>query len=503
MKRPCILALDQGTTNSKALLVDAAGSVVASASRPLGVSYPQPGWVEQDAHALWSTLAEAVDECLSQAEVEVIAVGVTNQRETVLMWDRSTGEPLGPAVIWQCRRSAPFCHELTEQGLEPWLRRRTGLTIDPLFSASKMRWLLDTIPGARAKAEAGEICLGTVDSWTLWNLTGGAVHRCDYSNASRTQLFNLHHLGWDDELLALFGVPAAALPEPCPSSGLFGQTVAVGALPAGIPVGALIGDSHAALFGHAGFEAGTVKATYGTGSSLMTPIPAPVFSERGLSTTVAWARGEVTYALEGNISVTGAAVQWAAQMLGIDSAEGVAALAGQVEHTGGVYLVPAFVGLGAPHWNEAARGTLTGLTRGSGPAHLARATVESIAYQVRDVFDVMRAEAGVPLQRLLADGGASRNDMLMQFQADIIGQPVVRRLSHDVAALGAAYLAGLAVGFWASEAEIAGLPRPSSRFDPQMGEAERDELYSGWQRAVARAILDAQSPNLPISPHKG
>lgn len=488
MKRPCILALDQGTTNSKALLVDAEGSVVASASRPLGVNYPQPGWVEQDAHALWSTLAEAVDECLVHAEVEVIAVGVTNQRETVLMWDRSTGQPLGPAVIWQCRRSAPFCHELSEQGLEPWLRRRTGLTVDPLFSASKMRWLLDTIPGARIRAEAGEICIGTVDSWALWNLTGGAVHRCDYSNASRTQLFNLHDLRWDEELLALFGVPAAALPEPCPSSGVFGRTVAIGALPAGIPVGALSGDSHAALFGHAGFEAGTVKATYGTGSSLMTPIPAPVFSERGLSTTIAWAREEVTYALEGNISVTGAAVQWAAQMLGIDSSEGVAALARQVESTGGVYLVPAFVGLGAPHWNEAARGILTGLTRGSGPAHLARATVESIAYQVRDVFDVMDAEAGVPLRRLLADGGASRNDMLMQFQADIIGRPVVRRLSHDVAALGAAYLAGLAVGFWASEAEIAALPRPSSRFDPQMDEAERRELYSGWQRAVARAI---------------
>jgi glycerol kinase len=489
MKRPCILALDQGTTNSKALLVDREGHVVATASRALGVDYPQPGWVEQDAHALWSTLVEAVDECLARAEdVDVIAVGVTNQRETVLLWDRATGQPLGPCVIWQCRRSAPFCHELAEQGLEPWLRRRTGLTVDPLFSASKMRWLLDNVAGARTRAEAGELCIGTVDSWVLWNLTGGAVHACDYSNASRTQLFNLQDLRWDEELLALFGVPAAALPTPCPSSQVYGQTVASGWLPAGIPIGALIGDSHAALFGHAGFEAGTVKATYGTGTSLMTPIPAPVFSERGLSTTIAWAREEVTYALEGNISVTGAAVQWAEQLLGLESAEAVAALARQAESTGGVYLVPAFVGLGAPHWNEAARGTITGLTRGSGPAQLARATVESIAYQVRDVFDVMDAEAGVPLQRLLADGGASRNDMLMQFQADIIGRPVVRRISHDVAALGAAYLAGLAAGFWASEAEIAALPRPSSRFDPQMGEADRHDLYTGWQRAVARAI---------------
>ncbi len=428
MKRPCILALDQGTTNSKALLVDAEGRIVATASQALNVDYPQPGWVEQDARALWSTLSAAVDECLSRADdVEVIAVGVSNQRETVLMWDRATGQPLGPCVIWQCRRSAPFCHDLAEQGLEGWLRRRTGLTIDPLFSASKMRWLLDNVPGARQRAEAGAICFGTVDSWVLWNLTGGALHRCDYSNASRTQLFNLHDLRWDDELLALFGVPAPALPTPCPSSQIFAQTVAIGALPAGIPVGALIGDSHAALFGHAGFEAGTVKATYGTGTSLMTPIPAPVFSERGLSTTIAWAREDVTYALEGNISVTGAAVQWVAHLLGLDSAEAVAALSQETESSGGVYLVPAFVGLGAPHWREAARGTITGLTRGSGPAHLARATVESIAYQVRDVFDVMDAEAGVPLQRLLADGGASRNDMLMQFQADIIDRPVVRR----------------------------------------------------------------------------
>ncbi|MCB0116904.1 MAG: glycerol kinase GlpK [Caldilineaceae bacterium] len=488
MRRPCILALDQGTTNSKAVLVDQAGEIVATASRAVAVNYPQPGWVEQDALALWSTLREAVDDCLSQPDVDVVGVGVSNQRETVLMWDRTTGEPLGPAVIWQCRRSAPFCHDLAQRGLEPWLRRRTGLTIDPLFSASKMRWLLDNVPGARTKAEAGDVCLGTVDSWVLWNLTGGAVHRCDFSNASRTQLFNLETLRWDDELLALFGIPAAALPELGPSSQIFGRTAAIGALPADIPVGALIGDSHAALFGHAGFEPGTVKATYGTGTSLMTPIPAPVFSERGLSTTIAWARQDVTYALEGNISVTGAAVQWTAQLLGLENAEAVAALARQVENSGGVYLVPAFVGLGAPHWHEAARGTVTGLTRGSGPAQLARATIESIAYQVRDVFDVMDAEAGVPLQRLLADGGASRNDMLMQFQADMIGRPVVRRISHDVAAQGAAYLAGLAVGFWASEAEIAALPRPSSRFDPQMNDAERSEFYAGWQRSIAQAV---------------
>jgi glycerol kinase len=491
MKKEYILALDQGTTNSKAILVDGQGAVVASASRSLDVAYPQPAWVEQDPWVLWSTLREAMDECLAGAGegAEVVAVGVTNQRESALIWDRASGEPVGPCVTWQCRRSAPFCHELEEQGLEPWLRQRTGLTIDPLFSASKIRWLIENIPRARQRAEAGQLAIGTVDSWVLWNLSGGAVHACDYSNASRTQLFNIHTLCWDDELLRLFAVPEDALPAPQPSSQIYGKTVACGRLPAGLPVAALIGDSHAALFGHAGFEPGTVKATYGTGTSLMTPMPRPVLSERGLSTTIAWARDQVTYALEGNISVTGAAVQWLGQLLNLeDPVASIDRLAHQVEDTGGVYLVPAFVGLGAPHWHEAARGLITGLTRGAGPAHLARATIESIAYQVRDVFDVMDAEVGVPLQRLLADGGASRNDMLMQFQADMIGRPVVRSISHDVAALGAAYLAGLAVGFWASEAEIAALPRPSSRFDPQMDEVDRRNLYAGWQRSVAQAI---------------
>jgi glycerol kinase len=388
---------------------------------------------------------------------------------------------------------------LQARGLEPLLRERTGLTIDPMFSASKMRWLLDHAEDGHRRAERGELCVGTVDSWVLYNLTGGQVHACDMTNASRTQLFDLRRLQWDDGLIELFGVPRAALPEVKPSSFIYGETIAMGRLPGGVPIACLIGDSHGALFGHAGFQPGAVKATYGTGSSLMTPIHrtptrSPLISEHGLSTTIAWARERATYALEGNIYVTGAAVQWLGQFLGLDDpARGIEELAGQAADTGGVYFVPAFVGLGAPHWNKAARGLVTGLTHGTTAAHMARATLEAIAYQVRDVFDVMSAESGAPLEVLMADGGASRNDMLMQFQADMIGRPVVRSRSADVSALGAAYLAGLAAGVWSSEAEIAHLPRPVDHFEPQLSEAKRAEWYAGWQTAIDRATFKADT----------
>lgn len=330
-----------------------------------------------------------------------------------MLWDRKTGVPLGPVVIWQCRRSAPFCEELQARGLEKMLRERTGLTIDPLFSASKARWLLDYIPNARQRAEEGELCLGTMDSWVLWNLTGGAVHACDVTNASRTQLFALAQCKWDEELLALFEIPTAILPEVKPASCIYGTSVKVGQLPAGIPIASLIGDSHAALYGQAGFEPGAVKATYGTGSSLMTPTPAPVISEQGLSTTIAWGRKKITYALEGNISVTGAAVQWLGEFLGLpDPTQDVARLAATATNSDGVYFVPAFVGLGAPYWNEAARGLMTGLTRGTTVAQVARATIEAIAYQIRAVFDVMAKTAPTGLSTLLADGGGSSNDFL-------------------------------------------------------------------------------------------
>jgi glycerol kinase len=491
-----ILAIDQGTTNTKVLLVDARGGVIAQATRPLAQHYPRPAWVEQDADAIWQSVREAIDECLAAvADTQLAAIAITNQRESVTLWERDSGRPLGPVVVWQCRRTADFCAKLRERGLAPLLAERTGLAVDPLFSASKMRWLLGHVEDGARRAERGELCLGTMDSWVLWNLTGGAVHACDLTNASRTQLLDIHTLHWGDELLQLFGVPQAALPDVRPSSAYFGSTVAMGRLPAGIPIASMIGDSHAALFGQAGFVPGTVKATYGTGSSLMTPTLTPVLSQHGLSTTVAWALGreQVTYALEGNIPVTGAAVQWLGEFLGLaNPAEEVSKLAERADNSGGVYLVPAFVGLGAPYWNDAARGVISGLTRGSSAAHLARATIEAIAYQVRDVFDVMQTEAGMELKVLLADGGASRNGTLMQFQADIIGRPILRSTSADASALGAAYLAGLAVGIWRALDEISQLPRPRERFEPRMAASDRAALYTGWQTAVARATLDPE-----------
>ncbi|MCC6167565.1 MAG: glycerol kinase GlpK [Caldilineaceae bacterium] len=497
-----ILGIDQGTTNTKVLRVNAAGEVIGRSSQPLDVCYPQPAWVEQDPLALWQSIQAALEACLVDADpARIAAIAVTNQRESVVLWERAGGRPLGPCVVWQCRRSAAFCQELQARGLEPMLHQRTGLTIDPLFSAGKMRWLLDHTPNGHSRAANGELCLGTVDSWVLWNLTGGKVHGCDMTNASRTQLFNLHTLAWDEDLLALFGIPAATLPTVQCSDAIFGETVPLGRLPGGIPIAALIGDSHAALFGHAGFRHGAIKATYGTGSSLMTPMPRPILSSHGLSTTVAWAMeqpaaqaegqtgAQAAYALEGNISVTGAAVQWLGQLLGLaNPAQDVAQLAAQTEDAGGVYFVPAFVGLGAPHWHAAARGLITGLTRGSGAGQLARATLDSIVYQVRDVFEAMQAEAGSTLEILLADGGASRNDQLMQFQADILGVPVLRSTSADVSALGAVYLAGLAVGAWSSLEEIAALPRGHDRFDPHMTAERRAALIAGWQQAVAQAV---------------
>jgi glycerol kinase len=486
-----ILAIDQGTTNTKALVVDDRGDVVARASRPMQVSFPRPGWVEQDGRAIWHTVRDAIDDCLGQSGlVRPDAVAIANQRESVLMWDRRTGEPVGPCVMWQCRRTTAFCDELRRTGHGPFIARKTGLTIDPLFSASKIRWLLDHTPDGPARAASGDLAAGTVDSWVLWNLSGGAVHACDRTNASRTQLCDLTSGDWDIDLLSLFDVPRALLPEIRPSSSVTGVTVSTGALPAGVPVAALIGDSHAALFGHGAPHPGAVKATYGTGSSLMTPTPARLDAD-GLSTTVAWSLpGSVQFALEGNITDTGGAVDWVARLLGLDaSADRVAALAAGVNDNAGVYLVPAFAGLGAPHWDDRARGLLAGLTRGAGPAEVARAAIESIAFQIADVFDLMRDAAGVPAAALLADGGASRNDHLMQLQADVLGAPVVRNSSADLSAIGAAWLAGLAVGIWPSLAAIEQLPRSLDRFEPRMPAGERARLRDGWRDAVARARL--------------
>jgi glycerol kinase len=509
MPRDLILAIDQGTTNTKAIVVDRAGSILARASMRMAIAFPHPGWVEQDPLAIWNSVQSVIDSCISQIAPDTPAViGISNQRETILAWDRRSGLPLGPAIVWQCRRTADFCQRLREQGLEPFFRERTGLTVDPLFSGSKARWLLKQIDAGRVSKD--EICLGTIDSWILWNLTGKRVHATDASNAARTQLFNLRTATWDPELLTIFEVPDTALPEIRHSSEAVAESAAVGGLRAGVPIGSLIGDSHAALFGQRGFLPGSIKATYGTGSSLMTPIGELRLSNRGLSSTVAWGIGStelaevkgITYALEGNISVTGATVDWFGQLLGAEEPVAqVATLAGEAAETAGVYVVPAFVGLGAPHWDEAARGLICGLTRGTTSAHVARAVLESIAYQVRDVFDAMQQDAGIALRSLLADGGAARNDQLMQFQADILACPVLRNASPDVSALGAGFLAGLATGIWSDLNQIAALPREFDRFEPKMAESRRAELYSGWQVAIARARFQPRMDPPSLSSH--
>jgi glycerol kinase len=485
-----ILAIDQGTTNTKAILVDQRGTIVSQASRAMAIEYPQPGWVQQDAGAIWQAVRECIDECLvSVGSPGLAAIGISNQRETGVAWERAGGVPIGPAVTWQCRRSADLCERLRAAGRAPQITALTGLPVDPMFTAGKLRWLLDASPDGQARAAAGLLCVGTVDSWVLWNLSGGAVHRTDVSNASRTQLMDIGAGAWDPGLCEAFGVPLAALPEILPSSAVFGESVAIGALPAGVPIGALVGDSHAALFGQAGFEPGCVKATYGTGSSLMMPTPRRLEAAGGLASTIAWGLDAIVYALEGNIYVTGAAVQWVADFAGLASPGAVADLATSCESTDGVYLVPAFVGLGAPHWDDAARGLVSGLTRGSNLAQLSRAAVESIAYQVRDVFDVMQAASGGSLRVLLADGGVTRNAQLMQFQADILGVPVQRNNTPELSAMGAAYLAGLATGVWASTDEIAALSRSVDRFEPRMATVGREHLYDGWREALARTTL--------------
>ena len=487
MKARHVLAIDQGTTNTKAFVFDERAAVTAQASRPVAIEFPRPGWVEQDAVAIWRSVEQAVDDCLAQpGGAAVAAVAVTNQRESILLWERATGAPVGPVIVWQCRRTTDYCEALRSRGLQSQIETKTGLTIDPLFSASKLRWLLANAPDGFGRAERGDLCAGTIDSWLIWNLTEGRVHACDTSNASRTQLLNLDSASWDPELLSLFGIPAAILPAIRPSSGLFGEAASIRGL-AGIPIAAAIGDSHAALFGHAAFAPGQVKATYGTGSSLMTVVPVPVRSRHGLSSTVAWSLGgAVQHALEGNITVTGSAVDWIGQILGLDSSSRAAGLASGVDETGGVYFVPALAGLGAPYWDPSARGVISGLSRGTTAAHLARASVESIAYQIRDVFDAMCEDAGAP-SALLADGGAAQNDSLMQFQADILGVPVVRAGSAHVSALGAAWLAGLAVGMWHDLGELSRLPRSMSRFEPAMSGDQRQNLYAGWRDAVHRA----------------
>jgi len=487
------MALDQGTTSSRAIVFDRRGLPVASHQQEFRQIYPQPGWVEHDPQDLWRTQLACAQAALKAAGIaarDLAAIGIANQRETTLLWERASGAALGPAIVWQDRRTAEACAALRAQGREAQVTAATGLLLDPYFSGTKLAWLLDHIPGARARAERGELAFGTVDSWLLWQLTGGAVHATDVSNASRTLLLNLHTLAWDDELLALFNVPRAVLPQVVPSSALLGQTRA-DLLGAPVPITGIAGDQQAATFGQACFAAGMAKNTYGTGCFMLMNVgAAPQPSANRLLATALWQRAgaPAVYALEGSVFVGGAVVQWLRDGLQLfGRAEEVEALAAQVPDSGGVMLVPAFTGLGAPYWDAQARGLMIGMTRGTTRAHVARAALESIALQSADVLAAMQKDAQQPITQLRVDGGAARNDLLMQMQADLSGVPVVRPRVTETTALGAAYLAGLATGVWASQEEIAALWQVDRRFEPAIDEDARAERLTRWQRAVQRA----------------
>jgi len=490
--RSCVLALDQGTTSSRAIVFGHDGRPAAVAQREFPQIFPGPGHVEHDPEAIWESQLAVAREALEAARVPaagLAAVGITNQRETTLLWDRHTGRPVANAIVWQSRITAPLCDALRAEGHEPLIRRKTGLVLDAYFSGTKIRHLLDTVPGLRARAEAGDVLFGTVDSFLLWRLTGGRVHATDTSNASRTLLLDLETLSWDDELLRIFGVPRRMLPEVRASSEVYGETDPA-IFGAAVPIAGIAGDQQAATFGQACFASGSAKNTYGTGCfMLLNTGETPVVSRNGLVTTVGWTRnGRTTYCLEGSVFIAGAVVQWLRDGLrAITSSAEIERLAGEVPDAGGVYLVPAFVGLGAPHWDPYARGTIVGLTRDSRIGHIARAAIESMAWQTRDVLDAMQKDAGLALATLKVDGGAAVNDGLLQFQADVLGVPVRRPVVPETTALGAAYLAGLAVGFWQDEADVARNWALDREFTPRLASGEREARHARWQKAVSRA----------------
>jgi glycerol kinase len=484
-----VLALDQGTTSSRSVLFDHAGRIVAVAQREFAQHYPQPGWVEHDANEIWVSQASTIAEVLARAEVdagELAAVGITNQRETVVLWDRATGHPIAPAIVWQDRRTAARCDALRAAGHEALVAARTGLLLDPYFSGTKLAWLLDHVPGARARAERGELCFGTVDSWLAWKLSGGQAHVTDASNASRTLLMNLEG-GWDADMLALFGIPVACLPRVLASSSRTGIVARIEGHE--VPLTGIAGDQQAALFGQTCFRPGMAKNTYGTGCfMLMNTGTRPLRSRHRLLTTVAWDVGERSYALEGSVFVGGAVVQWLRDGLGlIERSADVETLAASVPDSGGVLLVPAFTGLGSPHWDAYARGTMLGITRGTQRGHIARAALEAIAFQSAELLSAMQSDASQPLIELRVDGGATVNDLLMQFQADLLGVPVVRPRVTETTALGAAYLAGLATGFWSSPEELAAGWQAERVFEPSISRDQAGDLMRHWSRAVERA----------------
>lgn len=492
-----ILALDQGTTSSRSMVFDHQGRIRAQAQKEFRQHYPQPGWVEHDPMEIWSTQFGTMAEAVAQAGIsmkQIAAIGITNQRETTVVWDRQTGQPVYPAIVWQDRRTASYCDELRAQqapgtghtSMAEWIRGKTGLVLDAYFSATKLRWILNEVSGVRERAERGELAFGTIDTWLTWQLTGGQVHVTDVSNASRTLLYNIHTLNWDEELLRLFDIPSALLPEVKPSSKIYGVTGAI--IPdSRIPVAGIAGDQQAALFGQLCTQPGMVKNTYGTGCfMLMNTGSKAMHSQNNLLTTIGWQLGdEVTYALEGSVFIAGAVVQWLRDELKLIRTAGeIESLAASVADNGGVYLVPAFAGLGAPYWEQHARGSIFGLTRGSNPGHIARAALESIAYQVYDVLKAMEADAGIPIRELRTDGGATVNNGLLQFQSDILRTRVVRPQITETTALGAAYLAGLAVHFWKNLDELRDQWQVEKAFEPVLPEARQAELVSGWQRAV-------------------
>ncbi len=487
-----VLSLDQGTTSSRAILFDKHGKIVATAQKEFTQYFPQPGWVEHDANEIWSTQLGVATEAILKAGLsarDIAAIGITNQRETTVVWDRQTHKPICPAIVWQDRRTAAYCDQLKREGMAEKIRSKTGLVTDAYFSGTKLKWILDHVEGARARAEKGELCFGTIDSWLLWKLTNGKVHATDVSNASRTLLFNIHELKWDEELLKLFNIPVSLLPEVRSSSEVYGEsdTLVSGA---GIPVAGIAGDQQSALFGQMCTEPGMVKNTYGTGCfMLMNTGEKPVASQNNLLTTIAWKLGDkVQYALEGSVFIGGAVVQWLRDGLHIiQQSSDVEALCAKVNDNGGVYLVPAFTGLGAPYWNQHARGVVVGITRGSSDAHLARAAVESIAFQSMDLLKAMEADAGLPIRELRVDGGATVNNQLMQFQSDILNTKVVRPSVTETTALGAAYLAGLAVGYWSDIAEVKQYWQEDRSFEPSMEGEQRKTLQRDWKRAVRAA----------------
>ena len=484
-----ILSLDEGTTSARAALYDQTGRAISMESVPITCLYPHPGWVEQDALEIWRSQMDAVRSLLAKTGVaprDIVATGITNQRETTIVWDRSTGQPVAPAIVWQCRRTADFCAELAASSDSRRITALTGLVIDAYFSGSKIRWILDHTPGARSKAVNGDLLFGNVDTWLIWNLTGSAAHVTDPSNASRTMLMNLKTGDWDDDLLRLFDVPRAMLPSIRPSSGVVGMAKKLGAE---IPIAGVAGDQQAALAGQACFRAGLSKNTYGTGcfALLHTGERMPVSQNRLLGTRAASTGARPNFAIEGSVFIAGAAIQWLRDQLGIlSTAADSETLANSISDNGGVYFVPAFVGLGAPHWDSAARGVLSGITAATGRAHIVRAALEAIAYQVRELVEAMEADSGERLRELRVDGGAAVNNFLMQFQADILGRPIVRPVDIETTALGAAYLAGLATGFWKSVEEIENFWRAERRFEPQMEPGVRELLFGEWKSAVAR-----------------